>query len=172
MKYWIDGNNLGFTYQVIGDFPTSRIEQLEDGSGTDMLSKITEHWPNAIIYPDNKNIRVYAQDQFNKDYGNRLDYLYNTTEFKWTFDSTSLTNEVMCVGGQYSIETEVDTDTNSDDDSGSTTNVTKSAQGVIDDARSYLGVPYVYGGAGGARGGNPRSGMDCSSYVSTCLLKQ
>ena len=166
LKYWIDGNNLGFTYQVIGDFPTSRIEQLEDGSGTDMLSKITEHWPNAIIYPDNKNIRVYAQDQFNKDYGNRLDYLYNTTEFKWTFDSTSLTNEVMCVGGQYSIETEVDTDTNSDDDSGSTTNVTKSAQGVIDDARSYLGVPYVYGGAGGARGGNPRSGMDCSSYVS------
>ena len=27
-------------------------------------------------------------------------------------------------------------------------------------------MPYVYGGAGGARGGNPRSGMDCSSYVS------
>ena len=82
LKYWIDNNNLGFTYQVIGDFPTSRIEQLSDGSGMDMLSKITEHWPNAVIYPDNKNIRVYSQDQFNKDYGNRLDYEYNTTEFK------------------------------------------------------------------------------------------
>lgn len=165
LKYWLDGNNLGFSYQVIGDFPSSRIEQLSDGSGSDMLSKITDHWPNAIIYPDNKNIRVYTQDQFNKDYGNRLDYLYNTTEFKWTFDSTSLTNEVMCIGGKYSIETEVDTDTDSDSDQPAA-NVTKSAQGVIDDARSYLGVPYVYGGAGGARGGNPRSGMDCSSYIS------
>lgn len=163
LKYWLDGNNLGFSYQVIGDFPSSRIEQLSDGSGSDMLSKITDHWPNAIIYPDNKNIRVYTQDQFNKDYGNRLDYLYNTTEFKWTFDSMSLTNEVMCIGGKYSIETEVDTDTDSDQPAA---NVTKSAQGVIDDARSYLGVPYVYGGAGGARGGNPRSGMDCSSYIS------
>jgi len=166
LKYWLDGNNLGFTYQVIGNFPSSRIEQLSDGSGTDMLSKITDHWPNAVIYPDNKNIRVYSQDQFNKDYGNRLDYLYNTTEFKWTFDSTSLTNEVMCVGGQYSIETDVETDTDSDDDSGNTANITKNAQGVINDARSYLGVPYVYGGSGGARGGNPRNGMDCSSYVS------
>lgn len=34
------------------------------------------------------------------------------------------------------------------------------------DAKKYLGVPYVWGGAGGARGGNPFSGMDCSSYVS------
>lgn len=165
LKYWIDGNNLGFSYQVIGDFPTARIEQLSDGSGTDMLSKITEHWPNAIIYPDNRNIRVYTQDKFNKDHNNRLDYEYNTTEFKWTFDSTSLTNEVMCIGGKYSIDTEVDTETD-DDDGGQPANVTKSAQGFIDDARSYLGVPYVYGGAGGARGGNPRSGMDCSSYVS------
>ena len=163
LKFWIDGNNLGFTYQVIGDFPTARIEQLSDGSGMDMLSKITEHWPNAIIYPDNRNIRVYTQDEFNKDHGNRLDYEYNTTEFKWTFDSTSLTNEIMCIGGKYSIETDVDSET---DDSGAAANVTKSAQGVIDDARSYLGVPYVWGGAGGARGGNPRSGMDCSSYVS------
>ena len=165
LKHWIDGNQLGFSYQVIGDFPTARLEELADGSGTDMLSKITEAWPNAIVYPDNKNIRVYAQDQFYKDYGNRLDYEYNTTEFKWTFDSTSLTNEVMCIGGKYSIDTEVDTE-NDDDSGGQPANVTKSAQGFIDDARSYLGVPYVYGGAGGARGGNPRSGMDCSSYVS------
>lgn len=163
LKHWIDGNNLGFTYQVIGDFPTARIEELADGSGTDMLSKITEAWPNAVIYPDNKNIRVYAQDQFYKDYGNRLDYEYNTTEFKWTFDSTSLTNEVMCIGGKYSIETQVDTSTSGDDSHGSGG---AGADKVVNDAKQYLGVPYVWGGAGGARGGNPRNGMDCSSFVS------
>ena len=163
LKHWIDGNQLGFSYQVIGDFPTARLEELADGSGTDMLSKITEAWPNAVIYPDNRNIRVYAQDQFYKDYGNRLDYPNNTTEVKWTFDSTSLTNEVMCIGGKYSIETEVDTSTSGDDSHGSGG---AGADKVVNDAKQYLGVPYVWGGAGGARGGNPRSGMDCSSFVS------
>lgn len=163
LKHWIDGNQLGFSYQVIGDFPTARLEELADGSGTDMLSKITGAWPNAVIYPDNRNIRVYAQDQFYKDYGNRLDYEYNTTEFKWTFDSTSLTNEVMCIGGKYSIETQVDTSTSGDDSHGSGG---AGADKVVNDAKQYLGVPYVWGGAGGARGGNPYSGMDCSSFVS------
>lgn len=163
LKHWIDGNQLGFSYQVIGDFSTARLEELADGSGTDMLSKITEAWPNAVIYPDNKNIRVYAQDKFYKDYGNRLDYEYNTTEFKWTFDSTSLTNEVMCIGGKYSIETQVDTSTSGDDSHGSGG---AGADKVVNDAKQYLGVPYVWGGAGGARGGNPYSGMDCSSFVS------
>ena len=163
LKHWIDGNQLGFSYQVIGDFPTARLEELADGSGTDMLSKITEAWPNAVIYPDNKNIWVYAQDQFYKDYGNRLDYEHNTTEFKWTFDSTSLTNEVMCIGGKYSIETQVDTSTSGDDSHGSGG---AGADKVVNDAKQYLGVPYVWGGAGGARGGDPYSGMDCSSFVS------
>lgn len=163
LRHWIDGNQLGFSYQVIGDFPTARLEELADGSGTDMLSKITEAWPNAVIYPDNRNIRVYAQDQFYKDYGNRLDYPNNTTEVKWTFDSTSLTNEVMCIGGKYSIETEVDTSTSGDDSHGSGG---AGADKVVNDAKQYLGVPYVWGGAGGARGGDPHSGMDCSSFVS------
>lgn len=163
LKHWIDGNQLGFSYHVIGDFPTARLEKLADGSGTDMLSKITETWPNAVIYPDNRNIRVYAQDQFYKDYGNRLDYPNNTTEVKWTFDSTSLTNEVMCIGGKYSIETEVDTSTSGDDSHGSGG---AGADRVVNDAKQYLGVPYVWGGAGGARGGDPHSGMDCSSFVS------
>lgn len=163
LKHWLDGNQLGFSYQVIGDFPTARLEELADGSGTDMLSKITEAWPNAVIYPDNRNIRVYAQDQFYKDYGNRLDYECNTTEFKWSYDSTSLTNEVMCIGGKYSIETEVDTSTSGDDSHGSGG---AGADKVVNDAKQYLGVPYVWGVAGGARGGNPRNGMDCSSFVS------
>ena len=163
LKHWLDGNQLGFSYQVIGDFPTARLEELADGSGTDMLSKITEAWPNAVIYPDNRNIRIYAQDQFYKDHENRLDYEHNTTEFKWSFDSTSLTNEVMCIGGKYSIETQVDTSTSGDDSHGSGG---AGADRVVNDAKQYLGVPYVWGGAGGARGGDPYSGMDCSSFVS------
>lgn len=46
------------------------------------------------------------------------------------------------------------------------TEVSGGAKKLQDTARKYLGVPYVWGGAGGARGGNPYSGMDCSSFVS------
>ena len=44
--------------------------------------------------------------------------------------------------------------------------VSGGAKKLQDTARKYLGVPYVWGGAGGARGSNPYSGMDCSSFVS------
>lgn len=160
LKYYLDGNSLGFTYQIIGDFGKSRIEQLQDGNGTDMLSKIVEHWPNAVIFPDNRNIRVYNIDDFEKDYGNRLDYEYNTTEFKLTYDSTSLTNEVFCVGAKYSVETETETDSDSGNSSGT------GAQAVIADAKKYLGVPYKYGYGRPVGTANPYNGMDCSSFVS------
>lgn len=160
LKYYLDGNSLGFTYQIIGNFGKSRIEQLQDGNGTDMLSKIVEHWPNAVIFPDNRNIRVYNIDDFEKDYGNRLDYEYNTTEFKLTYDSTSLTNEVFCVGAKYSVETETETDSDSGNSSGA------GAQAVIADAKKYLGVPYKYGYGRPVGTANPYNGMDCSSFVS------
>lgn len=160
LKYYLDGNSLGFTYQIIGDFGKSRIEQLQDGNGTDMLSKIVEHWPNAVIFPDNRNIRVYNINDFEKDYGNRLDYEYNTTEFKLTYDSTSLTNEVFCVGAKYSVETETETGSDSGNSSGT------GAQAVIADAKKYLGVPYKYGYGRPVGTANPYNGMDCSSFVS------
>ncbi|ETA74167.1 secretory antigen SsaA-like protein [Ligilactobacillus equi DPC 6820] len=46
------------------------------------------------------------------------------------------------------------------------TEVSGGAKRLQDAARRYLGVRYVWGGAGGARGGDPFSGMDCSSFVS------
>lgn len=39
-----------------------------------MLSKITELWPSAVIYPDNKKIRVYSEDEFYKDDGRVIDF--------------------------------------------------------------------------------------------------
>lgn len=45
-------------------------------------------------------------------------------------------------------------------------NASGGAKRLQDAARRYLGVRYVWGGAGGARGGDPFSGMDCSSFVS------
>lgn len=160
LKFYLEGNTLGFTWQVIGNFDKARIEELTDGSGTDMLSKITDAWPNAVIYPDNKNIRVYTMDEFQKDHNNRLDYQHNVTEFKLTYDSTNLSNEVFCIGAKYSVETDTQTEVTTGGDGG------PGADKVAKDAQKYLGIPYVLGGAGGTRPGDYHAGMDCGSYVS------
>ncbi|VTX55512.1 Peptidoglycan endopeptidase RipA [Limosilactobacillus oris] len=153
-------NNFGVTYQVIGKFNKINVDDpYASGSGKDYLDRIKEAWPDCVIYPDNLNIRVYSHDEFYKNYGNRIDYLHDTAEITLSYDSTDMSNSARLVGASYSQETTVDTGLPNG-------NAGKGAQAVINDAKKYLGVPYVWGGAGGARGGNPFSGMDCSSYVS------
>lgn len=110
LEKYLSNNKLGFSWEVNGNFEKARIAEITEGSGTDMLSTITDHWPNAIIYPDNRKIRIYDRKNFEVDHGNRLDYLYNTTEFKLTYDSTDLTNQVMCIGARYSVDTETETE--------------------------------------------------------------
>lgn len=111
LDYWLKDNNLGFTYEVIGSFEKKELEELKDGTGADMLSKISDTWNNAIIYPDNRKIMVYSADKFNLNRGNRIDYLNNASEIKFSTDSTSLTNMVYCIGGKYSVETTTETTT-------------------------------------------------------------
>ena len=111
LDHFLKDNKLGFTYEVIGSFEKKELEQLQDGTGADMLSKISDTWDNAIIYPDNRKIRVYSADKFNLNRGNRIDYLNNASEIKFSTDSTSLTNMVYCIGGKYSVETTTETTT-------------------------------------------------------------
>jgi len=111
LDHWLKDNKLGFTYEVIGSFEKKELEELQDGTGADMLSKISDTWDNAIIYPDNRKIRVYSTDKFNLNRGNRIDYLNNASEIKFGTDSTSLTNMVYCIGGKYSVETTTETTT-------------------------------------------------------------
>ena len=115
LSFYLDdkvANPLGFTYAVYGEFDKQQIENLGNSSGSDMLSKITGQWPQAIIYPDNKLIRVYTPEAFAKDYGGRIDYLHNSSDVKMTVDSTTITNQVKAFGKQ--IE---NTNDNATDDS-------------------------------------------------------
>lgn len=160
LKAMFDGNNWGVTYQVIGSFDAVNVDSpYASGSGKDFLDRIIGAWPDCVIYPDNLNIRVYSHDEFYKNYGHRLDYLHDTNEVSLTYDTTSMQNSARLVGATYSQ--------NSTSDTGLPSGTAgKGAAAVQRDAKKYLGVPYVWGGAGGSRGGNPYSGMDCSSFVS------
>lgn len=111
LDHWLKDNKLGFSYEIVGDFKPKLMDELAEGSGTDMLSRITENWTEAVIYPDNQKLRIYTSDKFYQNTGKRLDYLYNSSEIKVSTSTVDppLVNEIFCVGGKYSVETTTDT---------------------------------------------------------------
>lgn len=167
LQYYIgDANGVnapGFTWKVIGNFSQQPVlfDAIDLKSG---ISKITATWTDAVIYPNGYEIDVYDHDSFYKYRGHRIDYLHDTSQVQLDTDSTVIKNQFRVVGATYSNSGTGTADTGLPN--GAIGPNAKGAQAVIADAKKYLGVPYVWGGAGGARGGNPFSGMDCSSFVS------
>ena len=167
LQYYVgDANGVnapGFTWKVIGSFSQQPVlfDATDLKSG---ISKITATWTDAVIYPNGYEIDVYDHDSFYKYRGHRIDYLHATSQVPLDTDSTVIKNQFRVVGATYSNSGTGTADTGLPN--GAIGPNAKGAQAVIADAKKYLGVPYVWGGAGGARGGNPFSGMDCSSFVS------
>lgn len=98
LDFYLKDNTLGFTWKVIGSFDKQQITDLGGDSAKDCLSKITDTWPNAVIFPDNKLIQVYEQDIFQTNQGGRIDYLHDASDVQLTSDSTSIVNQVKAIG--------------------------------------------------------------------------
>lgn len=98
LSFYLQGNSLGYTWQVIGNFDKQQITDLGNGSGKDMLDQIVKTWPDAIFYPEKRNIRIYQHDAFAKNIGQRIDYIRDTPEIKMSYDSTEISNQVLASG--------------------------------------------------------------------------
>lgn len=111
LAYFLDGNNLGFTYKVEGTFDNQQITDLGNCSAKDGLSKIIEAWPSATIFPNGREIVVYSSDAWTTDNDNRIDYIRNTREIQLTSDSTSIVNEVWVYGATVDNDSSSNSDT-------------------------------------------------------------
>lgn len=140
LKAWLDGNKLGFTYEIHGNFDKQSTSKFDSGSGKDMLSKITELWPNTIIYPDNKKIRVYSEDEFYKDNNRIINFPTDAKSVKTTRDSQSIINIIRCVGGKHEVQHTVYTGTGGTNASGPTEPVNGDWTPVIQYAASFYGI--------------------------------
>lgn len=136
VKYWLDGNTLGFTYEIHGNFEHQEIENLGNGSGKDMLSKILDTWKTAIIYPDNRKIRIYTPDEFFKDQQRRVDYLHNSKQVKFGYNTLNIVNQVKCIGGKHTVELS----NISGSGNGTTTAINGDWTEAIKNAASMMGV--------------------------------
>ncbi len=101
LNFYLKDNKLGYSFQVIGNFSKVKVTDLGNSSAKDALSKIVELWPDAVIYPDGKQIKVYDHDHFFKNYGHRIDYLNSASEVSFDYDSTDIVNQVRAVGPTF-----------------------------------------------------------------------
>lgn len=98
LAFGLSNNELGFTWKVVGNFVSQQITDLGNCSGKDIISKIIETWPEAVVFPDNKQVIVYHQDNFVSNNARRIDYLNNANEIKLSYDSTGIINKARVFG--------------------------------------------------------------------------
>lgn len=141
LNYWLSDssvNFLGFSYAVHGDFDSQQIQDLGNGSGSDMTSKIIDTWSGTIIRPIGKVIHVYSADAFVKQSQKRIDYLHDTSEIDLAIDSTGVYNQVKCIGATVDTST---TDSDTDDSSDDNTDTTDSST-TDSDTETYYFQPF------------------------------
>ena len=146
MHMFFDNNDQGIRYELHGQF----IDQPAQAQGscydylTSNLAAFGGYW-----IPDGNTLKIYDLASLTNKTGETFRYLYHSPNVDIQSSSTDMVNSVQYQAGK--MEKTVTTPDNS-------APVTKNAQGVIDYARSWLGVPYVLGG-------RTTAGTDCAGFV-------
>lgn len=146
MHQFFDNNDQGIRYELHGQF----IDQPAQAQGscfdylTSNLAAFGGYW-----IPDGNTLKIYDLPSLTHKTGETFRYLYHSPNVDIQSSSTDMVNSV-----QYQAGKMEKTVTTGDDN----TPVTKNAQGVIDYARSWLGVPYILGG-------RTTAGTDCAGFV-------
>lgn len=146
MHQFFDNNDQEIRYELHGQF----IDQPAQAQGscfdylTSNLAAFGGYW-----IPDGNTLKIYDLPSLTHKTGETFRYLYHSPNVDIQSSSTDMVNSV-----QYQAGKMEKTVTTGDDN----TPVTKNAQGVIDYARSWLGVPYILGG-------RTTAGTDCAGFV-------
>lgn len=146
MHQFFDNNDQGIRYELHGQF-TDQPAQAQ-GSCFDYLTSNLVAFGGYWI-PDGNTLKIYDLASLTNKTGETFRYLYHSPNVDIQSSSTDMVNSVQYQAGK--MEKTVTTPDNS-------APVTKNAQGVINYARSWLGVPYILGG-------RTTAGTDCAGFV-------
>lgn len=90
LQFGFNGNKLGFTYQIIGDFNNRVIiDELGNKNGMEYLIEGAELF-DYIYFADNKKIYIYVPNKFYKMAEEVIRYKYNTDEVSASVTTTDL----------------------------------------------------------------------------------
>lgn len=98
VNFMIDSNDQGLTAKFIGDFPRIKIEDLGNTSFSKFLQDYTSKF-NASYIIDNQQIVFYCRSYLEQQpIIDTLFYQHDVEDIKLSLDTTSLVNEVRCLG--------------------------------------------------------------------------
>ncbi len=90
LQFGFNGNKLGFTYQIIGDFNKRvTVDELGNKNGMEYLTEGAELF-DYIYFADNKKIYIYLPNKFYKLAEEIIRYKYNTDEVSASVITTEL----------------------------------------------------------------------------------
>lgn len=90
LQFGFNGNKLGFTYQIVGDFNKRVIiDELGNKNGMEYLIEGAELF-DYIYFADNKKIYIYVPNKFYKMAEEIIRYKYNTDEVSASVTTTDL----------------------------------------------------------------------------------
>ena len=98
VNFMISNNDQGITAKFIGDFPRIQIENLGNSSFNKFLQDYTSKF-NASYVLDNQQITFYSATYLKRQPAiDTLFYQHDVEDVKLSLDTTSLVNEVRCLG--------------------------------------------------------------------------
>ncbi|GKU81195.1 phage tail protein [Niallia sp. NCCP-28] len=98
MKFAINGNELGFTYEIVGDFEKQTIESISANDAKNIINDIACRTFGAIFYADNKHLQLYSEDEWYREVQQTFRYLYNTNEVSVAEDITNIKTYIKAYG--------------------------------------------------------------------------
>lgn len=99
MHWAFDGNVLGFTFEIIGSFPTVQIDNFGDNDALSMLSDILNKF-GAILEADNRHLILYSAAEWGSVTEKVIRYQYNTDGVQCTVDTSNLKTVIKGYGKQ------------------------------------------------------------------------
>ncbi|HCD07903.1 MAG TPA: hypothetical protein DEQ50_06555 [Lactobacillus sp.] len=98
-----DYNSEGYSYQLIGNFPTVDITDWGNCSGLDAIQKAVDSF-GAKWIPDNKVVKIYDSDSYKHQTNKSFRWSHNTNDIELSIDMTSLKNGAMLYGASKDSE--------------------------------------------------------------------
>ena len=99
MHWLFDNNNLGFTWEIKGNFGNCTLQDFGACNAKSGLSTIKSSW-NAEVVFNNRHIIVMDENTYLHKINHTIRYQHDTADIQLQGDSTGLVNKIYCTSTQ------------------------------------------------------------------------
>lgn len=98
VSWAFDGNEFGYTYEILGSFPSVDMENWGNGDDAKKMAHTIASRFGAVIDANNKHIRFIEESLWGTVTNHQLRYLYNTDQVNAVIDTKAICTVIKCTG--------------------------------------------------------------------------